>query len=250
MRSGCKAEPASPGTALSQGNACGPDCERSMVEQAREPWCKREEPWCCQPWHLSQGSKSSHCARARQGGLAIRHHRARMSVHPASAADRRQAAQRARRDTAHPQGDDLTGRARHRPRRPGCCSSSGEVGWEGAQQVVGTPPGTHGQRKPRNWRSSSMGSSSRSRASSRKGASMCDVKRVLPLNDHRSCSESEILRDPSKSLYNCTNTNYTINLLTTVRRRASVISSSTCLGGKARTGNKAYFVHNLAGTVW
>ena len=38
------------------------------------------------------------------------------------------------------------------------------------------------------------------------------LSRVLSLNDHGSLSESETLPDPSQSLYNCTNTNYTINL--------------------------------------
>ena len=53
----------------------------------------------------------------------------------------------------------------------------------------------------------------------------------------------------SESLYNCTNINYTINLLTTVRRRAVVASHFTCLSGRAYTGNKAYIVRNVAGTV-
>ena len=67
-----------------------------------------------------------------------------------------------------------------------------------------------------------------------------DFERVLCLNDHRSWSERETRPNPSESLYNCTNTSYTIKLLTTVRRRASVVSHFTRFSGRAYTGHKAY----------
>ena len=105
MRSGGRAEPASPGMALSHA-ACGPACERSMAwaggckagsNSVSRKWVEQaREPWCCQPWHLSPGSGRSHCAGRKPLCMSCQEGRPRQpaasSRRPAASAARRQAA--------------------------------------------------------------------------------------------------------------------------------------------------------------
>ena len=138
MRSGGRAEPASPGTALSHaGGVWSGLRERSMAwaggckagsNSVSRKWVEQlRAPWCCQPWHLSPGSGRSHCAGRRSLCTSCQEGRrmAPASARPASSAARKQAAaaagpvQRVLRGTwQQRQGGARVRRAVRRPRRP------------------------------------------------------------------------------------------------------------------------------------